>query len=781
VRVTNTAQRTPGPWGPALLLLALTVLLTAQVFDPSLQLFDRDTGRFFYPFKQFIAARLRAGQLPLWFPWSSSGMSLLGEMSPGLFHPFTLLYLALPFELAFKLNHVLAVPLAGLGAFLLSRKLGAAHWAAALAGAVYAGSGYLASMSASNVYYALGAASVPLAIHGLLRFLEKPDAPRLSWAGFALALPLLGGEAQSALFAGYGGVLATLTLHGFRKLRFTALWGAVALLLATPVLFPGLAQLRRSIRSGGVSAIERESFAVSPLRLFGLALPWAFDDAPERTMPDGALPAYTEYFAGPTGSAFVTSIALSIPALLLAGFARGRKAALLAALALLFALGSTGGGFETVLRWLLPGLSLFRYAEKLVAPLSLLLALLAGLGATKAFNTPRAAGRLAIAALACAAILLAARFVLVHDEAPILRALQARGESRAAGSAQDFTSALAVSLLAQGCLAAALATIAIARWWKPMPQAQVLAAMVCAAAAVLAGRGLFFTAPVDLLHGPFAIAERLFRRAGPSGGAWRIDADPSRSSTVADIERRTSHALWTSQALAPHFNALAQVETAAVYGALPDSDYIDAWQTSPGAMTQLFGVRFLLRSPWALTEAEGHMDGFARAELGIWMREVPPQPRAFLVGCARSLPRAASLARLESADFDPHREALGLALPQCVRGLAGSVTLQRPSPEMMIAQADARRDSLLVFAEHFDPGWRATMDGKAAAVVEADLAALAVHVPPGEHEVRLRFWPVGLTAGLCCSLATILALLGFGLRLGRAAPQSLGARASPVM
>jgi hypothetical protein len=746
------------PWGPVLLVAALSALLTAQIFDPSLQLFDRDTGRSEYAYKQFIAARLRAWQLPLWFPWTASGMSLLAEMTPALFHPFTLLYLALPFELAFKLNHVLPVPVAAAGAYLLSRKLGASAWAAAVAGVVYGGSGYLASMCASNVHFAAGAAALPLAIHGLLHCLERPGPLRLLWAGFALTLPLLGGEPQSALFAGYGGVLAAVLLHGLRGLRTAALWGAVALLLGAPALFPGLQQLRRSSRRGGVSAYEHTFFAARPARLLGLALPWAFDDAPERTVPGGALPAFTEYFAGPTGSAFVTSIALSIPALLLAAFARGRKAAMIVALAAIFALGSLGGAFEAPLRYLLPGHSLFRFPEKDLGPLTLLLALLSALGAGAALRTPRAAGRLALASWGCAALLFSLRAVLQSQGEALLPALRLHGQTHDLGPAQDFAAALSASLLTQGLLATGLGLLALARWWKPVGAAPALAAAVCATGAVLASRELFFVAPVELLHGPFALAHHLEAQAGTSPGRWRIDSDPSGSSTVSGFDLRTSHALWTSQALAPLFNTLAGVESVALYASLTDADYLDAWHAAPRAMTQLFGVRFQVRTPQALTEDEARANGFARTELGLWVHELPFQPRAFLVGCSRDAPRAETLRLLASARFDPHQEAIGPALSSCAPGTAGTVELQRPAPERLSARTQARREALLVFAEHYDPGWSATIDGQPAELKPADLTAMGVRVPAGEHRVELRFWPRGLTAGLCCSLLTALAL-----------------------
>ena len=44
MRIAAKEKRPSGALGPCLLLLALTALLTWQVFDPSMQLFDRDTG-----------------------------------------------------------------------------------------------------------------------------------------------------------------------------------------------------------------------------------------------------------------------------------------------------------------------------------------------------------------------------------------------------------------------------------------------------------------------------------------------------------------------------------------------------------------------------------------------------------------------------------------------------------------------------------------------------------------------------------------------------------------
>src|SRR4051794_23621634 len=107
---------------PAIVGLLLFALFFASTFDPRVQLYYRDTGRLYYPVKLYIAQQLRAGSLPLWDTLVESGVSLLGQVTPGLLHPATLLYLVFPFDLAFKLNHALGPLLGGIGAFLLARR-----------------------------------------------------------------------------------------------------------------------------------------------------------------------------------------------------------------------------------------------------------------------------------------------------------------------------------------------------------------------------------------------------------------------------------------------------------------------------------------------------------------------------------------------------------------------------------------------------------------------------------------------------------------------------------
>ena len=803
---------------PALLVAALLLALAWPLLDPGVQLYDRDTGRCEYPFKHEIAARLAQHQFPLWVPWTEAGTSLLAQLTPALFHPATLLFLAFPFDLAFKLDHLLALALAAVGTWLLARKLGAASWGAAAAATGFAGSGWMVSMAASNLHFAYGAAAVPLALFGLLALDERPAPLRLLGASFALALALLAGEPQSAVFAVLLGALLLLSRAAItraRLLRSLGLLGAFslcALLLAAPAALPAWLRLRESNRTSSTGATAL--FSLPPARFAGLLLPWAFDDTSEQLSPEQGRIPYQEFLARESSVPFSTSIALGAPLLLCAVAAGRRRARALWLGALVCLIAATGPllGLEPLLQLLVRPLSLFRFAEKWVAPATLLIALAGGLGLSRALGEVESGGAAdatdpyhqlapAVAAdgarpgvraanggvrlllrvsLGLAALLgLALLLARLCDES-LRAALVAHGSTHAPRAAALFADALRAALGAESGLALAVAAAAALRLHGSPRLARLsapLAALACALSAWLCASGLLFTAPVELLHGPFPLAEEL--RARDPGESPRIDSDPDHALSLGDASWRLGLQAWTASALATQFNGLAGVESVAVYSSLGDRDYLDAWHAAPAAMTSLLAVRFQLRSPWALTVDEARANGFAPTASGMWLRERAPEPRAFLVGCAQALERSAGLRALGQPDFDPRREAVlreedaaALRDLDCAsRSALGAIALARPQPEHFEATVDASRTALLVLAEHFGPGWSVSLDGNPAApALQIDRAALGARVPAGHHTLSFRFLPRGLVAGLLLAGALLLALLGAALaaRLRRA-------------
>ena len=65
-------------------------------------------------------------------------------------------------------------------------------------------------------------------------------------------------------------------------------------------------------------------------------------------------------------------------------------------------------------------------------------------------------------------------------------------------------------------------------------------------------------------------------------------------------------------------------------------------------------------------------------------------------------------------------------------------------------------DALVLFSMNDDPGWRARVDGRAAPIIVADGALMAVPVGAGTHRVELEYRPRSFTAGAAVSVVTIV-------------------------
>lgn len=70
---------------------------------------------------------------------------------------------------------------------------------------------------------------------------------------------------------------------------------------------------------------------------------------------------------------------------------------------------------------------------------------------------------------------------------------------------------------------------------------------------------------------------------------------------------------------------------------------------------------------------------------------------------------------------------------------------ERPAPERMVLDVDAGAAPAILFvSEAHHPWWRARVDGASAEVLRAQMAFMAVRVPPGAHRVELELRPPAL-------------------------------------
>lgn len=86
----------------------------------------------------------------------------------------------------------------------------------------------------------------------------------------------------------------------------------------------------------------------------------------------------------------------------------------------------------------------------------------------------------------------------------------------------------------------------------------------------------------------------------------------------------------------------------------------------------------------------------------------------------------------------------------------GKVEIVGYSPNIVKLKTETLSDEVLVLADQYEKGWKATIDGKASDISPANLIFRAVKVPAGAHEVVFSYYPKSFDKGLKISLASLL-------------------------
>jgi hypothetical protein len=183
------------------------------------------------------------------------------------------------------------------------------------------------------------------------------------------------------------------------------------------------------------------------------------------------------------------------------------------------------------------------------------------------------------------------------------------------------------------------------------------------------------------------------------------------------------------------------------------------------AFADLFGLRFI-----AIGVPVETIDPSLRpGELTLIGRTA----NAYVYENPRALPRVMLLSDWRAADFDalvaggwpsdvdPRRTVL---LKKAPAGLApgsggtGTARLTRYANTEVAVEVDAPSGGILLLNDVWHPWWRATVDGKAADILKANVIFRAVAVPAGRHVVRFTFHPfAGALAELAAKLRALFA------------------------
>jgi uncharacterized membrane protein YfhO len=119
---------------------------------------------------------------------------------------------------------------------------------------------------------------------------------------------------------------------------------------------------------------------------------------------------------------------------------------------------------------------------------------------------------------------------------------------------------------------------------------------------------------------------------------------------------------------------------------------------------------------------------------------------------------------LVDARFDPRREVvLPEGEPRPTRAsFQADVQVVSYRPDRVRLTTELGADGFVVLADAFDPGWKATVDGRHAKVLRANEAFRAIEVPAGRHDVELVYRPRSVAVGLLVGALTLVASAAWG-------------------
>ncbi len=757
------SSRAPGPPVVALATLALAVVLYPGALLRGEAFFERDLHLDWYPRIAALGRALREGAWPVWEPGLGFGQPLLADPSVQVLYPTTWLALVLPWGTAYTAFVLTHLFVAFLGTVRLAARFGAGRTGSWVAGLAFVLSGPVQSVLNLWHHFA-GTAWMPWVLLATDAVARRPSVRATLALAVTLALQVLAGSADvCAMTLALAIVVATTRMLARRRRANGAAFASclaaltLAAALSCALWWPAADVLSRSVRR----ELPQDVRSAWSLPAAGLArLVVALDPARVPFEPR----RWTSLYDRPS-QPLLYSLYLGLPVLalaLLALFDRARarcSTALVgvAVLAVAFAMGPHGVLYGPLAEFV-PGMRVFRYPSKAMLPAALAIALLAGLGGRALAGAAR--GRLAVAFLvilgSAGSVLVMGRFDAASTWSPLVGM------------------AFALVLALRGVrLTASLARVSLA----------TLTAVDLVAAHV----DLNATAPAALLTTPPAVVAEALRDDGrrvqvwdylrPPGTAERMlgRADPYRPVTwPPSLDHRVVEFLAQRQVL---------IAATATFFGLETSFDFDNRGLYPRDLTDI--AYFLVRTEGTPVHArllqlgavarvlalhDPGLDGLRLERMlpsltGDTIRVfsvLEPRPRAWLVNRARVADGAAAIGVLLDPTFDPREEAI-VATPASFEPssrVAGSVRWLGRRADRQQLETDSPRRALLVLADAYDPGWKASVDGAPVAVLRANLAFRAVPVPEGRHRVELVYRPGPVLGGLAVSGSAVVVCLG---------------------
>ncbi|MFP4190963.1 MAG: YfhO family protein [Candidatus Hydrogenedentota bacterium] len=699
-----------------------------------------------------MAGALEAGEWPLWNPLQLTGIPLLANYISAVLYPPRLLFAVFSTDIAKTVYLLAQLSFCGLSAYVCARGLKLTPPMARLAAAAW-------MLASYNLVWAQWTQTevtpwLPIAFLGTEWIVQR----RLYKGFYALLagglLMLLAGHPQNAFAAGLG--LAVyflfrlalerhrLSMHGRAAGVFAAAWG-LALLTAMGQILPFaeyLANAGALKERPGTPDVDW----LTPGAVVSLWVPRFFGAATDGNH-------WGENNANYHSMLYCGMLAWCGAALLLA---HGKRAALRARQGFALA-GAAGVSFLLAfnappLQWVheLPGFNTIHIAYHSTFAL-FALPLLGVMGIAFWLKQDRAWRQLWPAAIPAALGAIVVMTAWLFFEGRIqLEGLEAYTRTQI-GLAALF---LGLSALVLALPAAASHLKETSPWRGRVYRAVPLAAlMVLSADLLVHNRNLNPTLPAEHVFPDTAVTDYLLKQPDPIRVATGEAGIPSAILPTYGIEE------WLG------YDSLHPARIVRLQETLGER----IW----GNPEPVRAVTHILHNPAypPTFPLEEHPERFTlEAELdGIEIyRNEAALPRAFLTGSYEVHQDVDALfARMLERDFDPAETVLLEEEPPDgftphPAGKQGTAEVAARTHNTVTISAEAPAPAMLVLADAYYPGWRATLNGEPVPILPAYHAFRAVALPEGEHEIVFRYAPASHRWGIGLSLA--------GMALGGALP-----------
>ncbi|MBX3175671.1 MAG: hypothetical protein KF709_14785 [Gemmatimonadaceae bacterium] len=751
-----------------------------------------------YPFREFAAASLRAGEgIPQWNPYLMGGMPYIAAMHGDIFYPTFLLRMILPTDVAMTWGMILHLMLAGVAGYAFLRAIGVSFAAALVGGIAYMMSGQVASLVSPGHDGKLFVSAL-LPVTMLVLTWGIRDGRRFAWGLLAIIVGLgvlsphpqllqylLLASGAWALMLAFGGVGATAAGgtggrggsdgsvlprgEAVKRLGFALAAVALGMLMGAVQYLPVMEYVDWSPRAGGRDYSYATSFSMPIEELFNTYLP-QFTGILDNYWGRNGIHFHSEYIGA--GVLFLAA----------ASFLRGTSDASrrkllwfftgLLVVSMLWALGGNTP-FYRIVYALVPGSKYFRAPSTIFFLTTFAAAVLAAFGTERLLKAEIPRLWLGVGAGIGAGIALLAT-VGVFQQMAMTIALPQQVDSVDANTSAVVMGAWR-SLLFLG------ATIAIAYGVGTRKLTPTLAGWLLAAVTVA---DLW---SIERLYWKFMPPANVIYASDPAIEHIKAESEPVRVATLPFDNGAVYHdpnlALdglmvhGVRIVTGYHGNELGR------YQLLKGSDQGYRQMGNP-TFWGLMNIKYLYTNVADLgLEGAKTPVGPIRTAAGtqVWLHELPGEhPFAWVAPVIAKFTDEQVLEALRVPTF-PYQSVALLpnesstpavpltSLPQPT-GIKTRTTGYKPGAFTVELETPAPSGSALVVSENFYPGWTAVVDGQPATAERADLSLMAVALPEGARKVEFRFDSPPYHTGRGITLAVLglaLAMLGAGAVVDR--------------